>query len=161
MEMHITHLQKRITAMKSLLEESNVDNRVVEEELSQRMRNNMRFVEDHQHPLADVKDSVFDENMSSFESSLNSFVLRREMDSVSLNWRSLRNIKECICSTPFDHFSKKVSFPVPLFNFNLIIINFAFILIVGAYLQSCTSIVSRTSDLTSALTPLTKQHGVR
>jgi hypothetical protein len=24
----------------------------------------------------------------------------------------LRNIKECVCSTPFDHFSKKVSWSV-------------------------------------------------
>lgn len=109
LEMHISHLQKRITAMKALLDESSnaVDNRVVEEELSQRVSSSMRFVEEHQHPLADVKDSVFSESSTPTEAPLNSFLLRREVDSVSLNWRSLRNIKECVCSTPFDHFSKK------------------------------------------------------
>ena len=110
--MHISHLQKRITAMKALLDESSnaVDNRVVEEELSQRVSSSMCFVEEHQHPLADVKDSVFSESSTPTEAPLNSFLLRREVDSVSLNWRSLRNIKECVCSTPFDHFSKKVRF---------------------------------------------------
>lgn len=111
MELHINHLQKRIIAMKALLDESSnaVDNRVAEEELSQRVSNTMRFVEEHEHPLSDAKDSVFSDSDAPAETPLNSFFLRRELDSVNLNWRSLRNIKECVCSTPFDHFSKKVS----------------------------------------------------
>jgi hypothetical protein len=34
--------------------------------------------------------------------------LAAEMGSVALDWKTLRNIRECICSTPFDHFSRKV-----------------------------------------------------
>lgn len=35
--------------------------------------------------------------------------LSEEMKSVALDWKTLRNIEECSCSTPFDHFSRKVS----------------------------------------------------
>jgi hypothetical protein len=34
--------------------------------------------------------------------------LAAELDSVALDWKTLRNIRECVCSTPFDHFSRKV-----------------------------------------------------
>ncbi|KAF8781398.1 Myotubularin-related protein 8 like protein [Argiope bruennichi] len=33
--------------------------------------------------------------------------LLEELDSVALEWKTLRNVRECICSTPFDHFSRK------------------------------------------------------
>ncbi|GFV60258.1 myotubularin-related protein 8 [Trichonephila clavipes] len=33
--------------------------------------------------------------------------LMEELDSVALEWKTLRNVRECICSTPFDHFSRK------------------------------------------------------
>ncbi|XP_066999700.1 myotubularin-related protein 8 isoform X2 [Anabrus simplex] len=33
--------------------------------------------------------------------------LTNELDSVALDWKTLRNIRECVCSTPFDHFSRK------------------------------------------------------
>lgn len=33
--------------------------------------------------------------------------LAQELNSVALDWKTLRNIRECICSTPFDHFSRK------------------------------------------------------
>lgn len=36
--------------------------------------------------------------------------LAAELGSVALDWKTLRNIRECICSTPFDHFSRKVRF---------------------------------------------------
>ena len=35
--------------------------------------------------------------------------LAAELASVALDWKTLRNIRECGCSTPFDHFSRKVS----------------------------------------------------
>lgn len=35
--------------------------------------------------------------------------ISKELASVALDWKTLRNIKECGCSTPFDHFSRKVS----------------------------------------------------
>jgi hypothetical protein len=34
--------------------------------------------------------------------------LAAELGSVALDWKTLRNIRECVCSTPFDHFSRKV-----------------------------------------------------
>lgn len=33
--------------------------------------------------------------------------LAAELESVALDWKTLRNIRECVCSTPFDHFSRK------------------------------------------------------
>ncbi|XP_046395380.1 myotubularin-related protein 6 isoform X1 [Ischnura elegans] len=33
--------------------------------------------------------------------------LVREMESVALDWKTLRNVKECACSAPFDHSSRK------------------------------------------------------
>lgn len=32
-----------------------------------------------------------------------------ELKSVAIDWKSLRNIRECVCSTPFDHYSRKVT----------------------------------------------------
>ena len=105
--------------MQALLDEnpqSPPDNRLVEAELelSQRLKNAVRLVVSD-HPLAaiptEMKDSVFDDNngvLVAADPPLTSGQLRREIDSVALDWRSLRNIRECVCSTPFDHFSKKV-----------------------------------------------------
>ena len=35
--------------------------------------------------------------------------LTRELDSVAIDWTSPRGVRECSCTTAFDHFSKKVS----------------------------------------------------
>lgn len=143
LEMHIGHLQKRITSLKALLDDSARSattpldaNRLTEEPLdvgedeevvsaSRRMKKThiREVVEDHQHPLAlshsssagsnseksCAGDSVFATGDSVSAGWItSSFQLKREIESVCLDWRSLRNIKECVCSTPFDHFSKKV-----------------------------------------------------
>lgn len=34
--------------------------------------------------------------------------IEEEIGSVALDWKTIKNIKECVCSTPFDHFSRKV-----------------------------------------------------
>jgi hypothetical protein len=34
--------------------------------------------------------------------------LAMELKSVAIEWKTLRNVRECNCSTPFDHFSRKV-----------------------------------------------------
>lgn len=36
--------------------------------------------------------------------------LTKDLESVAIDWKTLRNITECSCSTPFDHFSRKVLF---------------------------------------------------
>lgn len=35
-------------------------------------------------------------------------VLTKELDSVAIDWKGLRSTTECICSSSFDHLSKKV-----------------------------------------------------
>ena len=116
LELHITHLQKRIAAIQTRMQESKLrslespDDDVTD--VTNRLKNNVRLaVEDHQHPLAD---NVFEDDDSPSGTVTSVYIpssgqLRREIDSIALDWRSLRNIKECVCSTPFDHFSKKVS----------------------------------------------------
>jgi len=43
-----------------------------------------------------------------------------ELNSIAVDWKSLRNVNVCACSTPFDQFSRKVIFILKLFNSNLI-----------------------------------------
>jgi len=133
--MHISHLQQRITSLKTLLDESSScpvelsgsdDTDDVVSVTSRLKKNRIQPVEDHEHPLAllgasispstEKSDSVFGAPGSTGMVT-STFQLRREVESVCLDWRSLRNIKECVCSTPFDHFSKKVFY---LFSLNLI-----------------------------------------
>ncbi|VVC98139.1 unnamed protein product [Leptidea sinapis] len=35
--------------------------------------------------------------------------LEEEMNSVAVDWKSIKNVTECSCSTPLDHFSRKVN----------------------------------------------------
>ena len=50
---------------------------------------------------------------SSFQSHLvsatASMALTPLLSNTALDWKSFRHLKECSCSTPFDHFSRKVS----------------------------------------------------
>lgn len=115
--MHIAHLQKRITAMKTLLDVSTpvTDNRLAvddeddEQQLGLSLKKSMQVVDDHPLSTSKSADSVFSDGPNIENSITSSYQLRREIDSVCIDWRSLRNIKECVCSTPFDHSSKKVS----------------------------------------------------
>jgi hypothetical protein len=113
--MHIAHLQKRITSMKALLDVSTpvTDNRLADEDddeqLGLRLKKSMQVVDDHPLSTSKSVDSVFSDGPGIDNTITSSYQLRREIDSVSIDWRSLRNIKECVCSTPFDHSSKKVS----------------------------------------------------
>lgn len=42
--------------------------------------------------------------------NLTSEILKNEIDSVALDWKTLRNIEECSCTTPFDHSTRKVRY---------------------------------------------------
>uniref|UniRef100_A0A1B6DT04 phosphatidylinositol-3,5-bisphosphate 3-phosphatase n=1 Tax=Clastoptera arizonana TaxID=38151 RepID=A0A1B6DT04_9HEMI len=55
--------------------------------------------EKDENSLAEVKNGILE------QSSLDS--LSEELDSVALDWKTLRDVKECPCSTQFDHFSSK------------------------------------------------------
>lgn len=61
---------------------------------------------DDDHPLKmDSKKHV--ENETSPSPQIQE--LTKDLESVAIDWKTLRNITECSCSTPFDHFSRKVS----------------------------------------------------
>lgn len=71
---------------------------------------------DDDHPLKiDNKKEVVSE-----PSSPQIQELTRDLESVAIDWKTLRNITECSCSTPFDHFSRKVG---KVYVFFLLIIN--------------------------------------
>lgn len=62
---------------------------------------------DHDHPLKlDLKLNKVQND--SHEQTQGLKEITKDLDSVALDWKTLRNIKECGCSTPFDHFSRKV-----------------------------------------------------
>lgn len=120
LEDHIKLLQKRITALKEKLADSGeekrksfvspesvVDNKYlydkeseIKEEVKSPNLEGKDLVKVTSHPLS-----------SSYENGLNNLItadqLAEEVKSVALDWKILRNIEECSCSTPFDHFSRK------------------------------------------------------
>nr|XP_049697376.1 myotubularin-related protein 6 isoform X1 [Helicoverpa armigera] len=66
----------------------------------------------HDHPLKEVtppkpnKIPLITEKAS--DSIPASFaVLEKEVNTVALDWKSIKNVTECSCSTPLDHFSRK------------------------------------------------------
>ncbi|KAF5300008.1 hypothetical protein FQR65_LT09264 [Abscondita terminalis] len=118
LEDHIKYLTKKITSVKSLLfnakekkktkskdfrpDDTNLlDNKYLYE------KNSLCQLEsaDDNHPLkAESKEkeaSITVENTKGIEEVIGS------LESVALDWKTLRNISECGCSTPFDHFSRK------------------------------------------------------
>jgi len=44
---------------------------------------------------------------SKITSAVTADQLAEELSSVAIDWKTIRNVKECICTTPFDHFSRK------------------------------------------------------
>lgn len=39
---------------------------------------------------------------------MSSTLLTDAVESVAVDWKSFRNIKQCVCDNPFEHFSRKV-----------------------------------------------------
>lgn len=62
---------------------------------------------DDDHPLKASNMSFA--NLSLNAEQANTQTLTEEISSVALDWKSMRNVTTCSCSTPFDQFSKKVS----------------------------------------------------
>lgn len=61
---------------------------------------------DDNHPL---KTDLSTEKISPVDSlSVGVEAIVKDFDSVALDWKTVRNISECRCSTQFDHFRKKV-----------------------------------------------------
>lgn len=117
-------IQQRITSLKSIISTSSdnkkkkkneaeaddtntytLDNKYLYEKATMR---ELEAADDY-HPLK-VENNKFEaENQNvNTSSSEGVFKLNQQLETVALDWKSLRNIKECSCSTPFDHFSRKV-----------------------------------------------------
>lgn len=63
---------------------------------------------DDNHPLKPASEMSFS-NLS-IADSVDPNKLAEEIDSVAVDWKSLRNVTACSCGSPFDQFSKKVRF---------------------------------------------------
>lgn len=65
---------------------------------------------DDNHPLkTENKEKEKPQGLTLFDNTLGVQEVVKDLESVALDWKTLRNISECGCSTPFDHFSRKVS----------------------------------------------------
>lgn len=61
---------------------------------------------DDYHPLKNDSRSDLSSSQENDFGAIKELTL--EMESVALDWKTLRNVTECNCSAPFDHFSRKV-----------------------------------------------------
>lgn len=62
--------------------------------------------DDHPLKMSSTDFSFSNLTVSEYNNEVNQ--ITSEINSVALDWTSLRNITTCPCSTPFDQFSKKV-----------------------------------------------------
>lgn len=62
---------------------------------------------DDDHPLK-LDNSEKLQNSDQLNNSPEVQEITKDLESVAVDWKTLRNITECSCSTPFDHFSRKV-----------------------------------------------------
>lgn len=107
---HIKYLSKRISSMKSFIAKA-VENKFnkVNENHSRTPTDNRYYYEktreleasDHDHPLKEPTESKEE------APSIDAENLTKDLESVALDWKSLRNTHECICSSYFDQMSKK------------------------------------------------------
>lgn len=124
LEDHIKYLTKRITSLKSMLSSTSdkkkskgpndinktddstntLDNKYLYEKATMRELeaaddyHPLKSENKYEKPLVDLECEGTTEGMKE---------LTKEFESVALDWKTLRNVKECGCSTPFDHFSRK------------------------------------------------------
>lgn len=126
LEDHILLLQKRLVVLKELLghvdtPSKDIDSAINDSALqaTDKDNNNALRVSDVQSnrqsytSLVSDTESGFEDGRETLTSPLrtaNSITadkLAEELSSVAIDWKTIRNVKECICSTPFDHFSRK------------------------------------------------------
>lgn len=120
LEDHIMFMQKRIKQLKAVLghvetPSKDIDCSMTDSGLCDDFTQKLQIKKPY-HGIGDAADSCFengnlnegqsDDSPDGLDNSLFS-QLTDEMDSVALEWKTLRNVYECICSTPFDHFSRK------------------------------------------------------
>lgn len=93
---------------KSKLKKNSTDIDVTDNKYLYERAKTMRELQaaDDDHPLkVDHKKPVDETSVTSPQIQ----ELTKDLESVAIDWKTLRNITECSCSTPFDHFSRKVS----------------------------------------------------
>ncbi|XP_030749831.1 myotubularin-related protein 6 [Sitophilus oryzae] len=108
---HVKYLTKRITSVRNLISRTmekkkskpkkeqlcnnvHLDNKLAYQKSSKKLESS-----DHDHPLKESSSQA--ENVPKMDE------LSKEFDSVAIDWKALRNINECSCSSAFDHLSKK------------------------------------------------------
>ncbi|XP_055379652.1 myotubularin-related protein 6 isoform X2 [Condylostylus longicornis] len=118
LEDHVTHLSKRIASFKNYISKSakklSDATRTTSKECTNPEINDNKYNYDNKkmselssadddHPLKSAEMSFSNLSMSEVDPNR----LAEEIDSVAVEWKSLRNVTTCPCSTPFDQFNKK------------------------------------------------------
>lgn len=120
LEEHIMLLQKRIAVIKELVGHADTPSKDVDSLLSDCGE---KENDDADLKITDINRyscvSMTSDAESGFEdgrelvspsrnrSNITVEQLTRELNSVAIDWKTIRNVTECSCSTPFDHFSRK------------------------------------------------------
>ncbi|KAI5636927.1 myotubularin-like phosphatase domain-containing protein [Phthorimaea operculella] len=138
LEQHINYLTKRISTFKNLLsgkkadksqdstvvnyQNGNLDTVEIETKTESLQIDNKLLYEcggsltelecaNHDHPLKEAEHSA---NIPLITEKVDDTIpasilqLEAEVNTVALDWKSLKNVTECSCSTPLDHFSRKL-----------------------------------------------------
>lgn len=101
---HIKYLSKRITSMKSFISKA-VENKINKMNNTKRHQSDNKYHYErenaqHDHPLNSSSSSKSEDSSPTTENLI-------DLDSVALDWKSLRNSQECSCSANLDQLSKK------------------------------------------------------
>ncbi|XP_030557838.1 myotubularin-related protein 6 isoform X3 [Drosophila novamexicana] len=123
LEDHVQHLTKRIASFKNYISKSakklqdattTTSTKATKEAATNEINDNKYNYDkklselsaaDDDHPLKASNMSFA--NLSLNAEQANTQTLTEEISSVALDWKSMRNVTTCSCSTPFDQFSKK------------------------------------------------------
>uniref|UniRef100_A0A6B2EES0 phosphatidylinositol-3,5-bisphosphate 3-phosphatase n=1 Tax=Phlebotomus kandelakii TaxID=1109342 RepID=A0A6B2EES0_9DIPT len=122
LEDHVQHLTKRISNLKNLISKSArrfqgpsmrlKDNKEATEINDNRLNYDRRtgqLTDTTDHPLQSSDFSFSNLSISETNNEVQPGVhqINAEMQSVAVDWKSMRNVTVCSCSTPFDQFSRK------------------------------------------------------
>ncbi|KAL5286475.1 MTMR6 family protein [Megaselia abdita] len=117
LEDHVQHLTKRIASFKNYISKSarklqdatskSKESTVEINDNKYNYEKKMSELEasDDNHPLKPASEMSF--SSLSIADNVDPNKLADEIDSVAVDWKSLRNVTACSCGTPFDQFSKK------------------------------------------------------
>ncbi|XP_064482258.1 myotubularin-related protein 6-like isoform X1 [Ornithodoros turicata] len=126
LEDHVQLLLKRINQLKQLLGHAETPSKDMDSVMGDSLTaddidgfdTNGSSKPSSESALESIRDSGFGENDTTYQDDKDPEVkalkigdalqkLMDEMDSVALDWKTFRNMKECPCSTPFDYFRRK------------------------------------------------------